>query len=185
MVKDGKAREGEVTSGELRWSCQDRPCGRLTFLCDLTVPNDACLILQFPLEAGHTGEPNGQIVRLQYTVPNYGGRRWWMICPFEQVRAAKLYMPLHGARFASRRAWRLGYRSQRIAPAGKPLDRLFRLADKLGLERSSNGPLIRPKGMWRHTFASHMAEFEDLNRRVVKAAIAQTPQLAAQLAGLT
>lgn len=151
MLKAGKARDGHVTMGELGWSWQGHLSGWITFLCDLTDPHDAWLVLQFHHQEGQASEPVLQSIQLQYTVPQFGGRRWWMICPFEQVRAAKLYMPLHGGRFASRQAWRLGYRSQRIAPANKPLHRLFQFKERLGDEHSLTGPLVRPKGMWRRT----------------------------------
>jgi hypothetical protein len=45
------------------------------------------------------------------TVPHYGGRRWWFICPIKKIRVAKLFLPPGATRFASRKAHDLTYRS--------------------------------------------------------------------------
>jgi hypothetical protein len=50
-------------------------------------------------------------VTLVSTVPHYGGRRWWFICPIEKIRVAKLFLPPGATRFASRKAYNLTYRS--------------------------------------------------------------------------
>ena len=45
------------------------------------------------------GEPLDYKIRLVTTIPNYGGRRWWFICPSSRDdggpprRMAKLYLP--------------------------------------------------------------------------------------------
>ena len=43
------------------------------------------------------------------TRPNYGGRRWWFLCPLVRRRAAKLYLPPGGRLFGSREAYGLTY----------------------------------------------------------------------------
>jgi hypothetical protein len=50
-------------------------------------------------------------ITLVSTVPHYGGRRWWFICPIEKIRVSKLYLPPGATRFASRKAYDLTYRS--------------------------------------------------------------------------
>jgi hypothetical protein len=56
-------------------------------------------------------------VRLVTTKPNYGGRRWWFICPLVRRdggpprRVAKLYLPSGGKYFGSREAYGLTYTS--------------------------------------------------------------------------
>jgi hypothetical protein len=50
-------------------------------------------------------------VSLRSTVPHYGGRRWWFICPIEKIRVSKLYLPPGATQFASRKAYDLTYRS--------------------------------------------------------------------------
>jgi hypothetical protein len=50
-------------------------------------------------------------VSLCSTLPHYGGRRWWFICPIKKIRVAKLYLPPGATTFASRQAYSLTYRS--------------------------------------------------------------------------
>ena len=49
------------------------------------------------------------MVRLVSTRPNYGGRRWWFLCPLVRRRVAKLYLPPGGRLFGSREAYGLTY----------------------------------------------------------------------------
>src|SRR5262249_2342665 len=45
--------------------------------------------------------------------PHFGGLRWWFVCPHLNRRVRKLYLPLGGRHFWSRRAYELAYASQR------------------------------------------------------------------------
>lgn len=104
-----------------------------------------------------------QKIRLVFTEPHYGGRRWWMVCPYRHIRAAKLYMPNGGDRFASRKAWRLAYQSQRVAHRDRAFEKLFRLQRKLGCEQGYDSFIRRPKGMWHRTFDRPLERFEELD----------------------
>ena len=86
-----------------------------------------------------------------------------MICPYQHIRVAKLYKPGSGDRFASRKAWRLGYHIQRITPADQTFERLFALQKKLGGERGWGAGLPRPKGMWQRTYERHHEHYEELD----------------------
>jgi hypothetical protein len=57
------------------------------------------------------GKPMYYTVTLVSTVPHYGGRRWWFICPIKKIRASKLYLPPGATTFASRQVYGLTYRS--------------------------------------------------------------------------
>ena len=96
------------------------------------------------------------MVRLSVTEPHYGGRRWWLICPHSGKRATKIYVPRAGDRFAGRAAWRLGYRSQRVAHNDRPFEKLFRPQRKLGCNEGWEAGLFRPKGMWQRTYEAHL-----------------------------
>ena len=76
-----------------------------------------------------------------------------MHCPAKGHRVGKLYMPAGGDQFASRKAWRLGYSSQRATERDRPFDALFRLQRRLGCAEGWEMPIKRPKGMWHRTFA--------------------------------
>jgi hypothetical protein len=62
-------------------------------------------------------KPVGYRVRLTTTRPNFGGLRWWFICPLVRAdggprgRVAKLYLPPGQAYFGSRDAHGLTYTS--------------------------------------------------------------------------
>src|SRR5262249_15152516 len=50
------------------------------------------------------GQSMDYAVSLDTTVPHYGGRRWWFICPSTKARVSKLYLPPGATTFASRQA---------------------------------------------------------------------------------
>lgn len=91
-------------------------------------------------------------VRLAWTEPTYGGRRWWFVCPQTGRRTTKLFLPNGGWHFWSRQAYRLGYACQRE----DRFSRLQRRAAKLNRELGGDGwdswhdPPPKPKWMrWR------------------------------------
>lgn len=121
------------------------------------------LELSYSRGEGHEREHVKQTVRLCHTVPNYGGKRWWMICPYRGIRVGKLYKPPGGDRFASRQAWRLGYNSQRVEHSQRPFEKLFRLQRKLGSYQGWEAGLMRPKGMWHRTYEHHLERYWELD----------------------
>jgi hypothetical protein len=68
-------------------------------------------------------------VYLAPTRAPFGGLRWWFVCPRENRRVRKLYLPIDGRHFWSRHAYELAYASQRETK----FDRALRLARKLRL----------------------------------------------------
>jgi hypothetical protein len=74
-----------------------------------------------------------QFVYLCRTRPHLGGDRWWFVCPQENRRTRMLYLPLGARRFASRRAHRLGYASQRETIKGRAIRRVRKITAKLGV----------------------------------------------------
>ena len=73
-------------------------------------------------------------VSLCSTVPHYGGRRWWFICPVKKIRIAKLYLPSGATTFASRKAHDLTYRSCRQSGWRKRSEKFQRrVAQRLGI----------------------------------------------------
>jgi hypothetical protein len=148
----------------LSWSSGGQHIATVSHWSDLTDPNNAKLTLTYT-RTPRDGSPEKveQIIRLTYTRPKYGGRRWWAICPYSGRRVAKLHLPPGGDRFASRLAWRLPYRSQRSAPRDRPFDRLFRLQRQLGSPEGWEAGLRRPKGMWNRTYERHLERYWQLD----------------------
>ena len=95
-------------------------------------------------------------IQLETTPQPLGGRRWWFLCPKLGTRTTKLYLPPGAMTFASRKAHRLGYRSQRETPQDRALSHAFKLRHRLGADGGIGDPIIKPKGMRWATFDREM-----------------------------
>jgi len=166
MIRSGRAQPGSFMSGSLSWSYgRDDPAGSINYKVDMVDCYDSKLILNYTRGSGGDKESVEQIVRLVFTEPHYGGKRWWMVCPYRGIRVGKIYLPGGGDRFASRKAWRLGYKSQRIAHRDRPFEKLFRLQKKLGAPQGWEAGLPRPKGMWHRTYDKHFERYLELDEQ--------------------
>ena len=163
MIRTRRAMPGHFISDSLSWNCGGHPAGSVSYVADMEDLANAELRVSFWRGSGDAREFVEQRIRLTSTEPNFGGRRWWMICPYRHDRVAKLYLPAWGDRFAGRRAWRLGYQSQRVARRDRPFEKLFRLQRKLGSEQGWEAPLRRPKGMHLKTFERHLERYWELD----------------------
>jgi|SRR5271156_3954754 len=116
-------------------------------------------------------------IRLEWTVPTYGGRRWWFLCPRTGCTTTKLYLPNGGWHFWSRRAYGLGYACQREARLDRLQRRAAELNRQLGGEgwRTWNTPPTKPKWMrWR----TYERKYEVWERAVEKADVEFTVRAA-------
>jgi len=163
MIRTRRAIPGQIVWGSLSWNCGGEPAGSISYEADMHDPYSSELRLSYNRGSEPDREHVKQTVRLEFTEANYGGRRWWMICPYRYNRCGKLYLPNGGDRFAGRRAWRLCYQSQRVAPRDRPFEKLFRLQKKLGCDQGWEAGLYRPKGMWRRTFDRHFDRYLELD----------------------
>jgi hypothetical protein len=154
LFRKGWLREGCTGfRHRLTWERDGQPHASISYDFDLRDPDNASLTLNYSRQRhGEDWRTETQRIRLTYTRPPYGGRRWWMICPVRAERIGKLYLPAGGDIFAGRTAWRLAYRSQRAAGRDRAFERLFRLQRRLGGREGWEEPLSRPKGMWRRTY---------------------------------
>ena len=163
MIRNKKVVPGQWVSGSLSWSCCGQSAGWISYSANMEDPFNSSLKLTYWRGSEPDREKVEQTVRLVFTEPNYGGRRWWMICPFRGDRVAKLYLPNWGDRFAGRKAWRLGYHCQRVAHRDRPFEKLFRLQRKLKSEQGWEAGLRRPKGMHHATFDRHFERYWELD----------------------
>ncbi|TAL15882.1 DUF4102 domain-containing protein [bacterium] len=84
-------------------------------------PHQASMTLSYTITNGWTGEktPIEQTIRLEYTLPNFGGKRWWARCQLWKNgrycgrRVSKLYLPSGGHYFGCRTCYGLVYQSSR------------------------------------------------------------------------
>lgn len=161
MLRTGRARDGAIISGTLHWNCGGEPFGSISFTANMVDPTNASLELRY---SEGNGEAVSQCIRLRHTQPNYGGRRWWMVCPYRGHSVLKLYLPGGGDRFASRKAWRLAYHSQRILAEDRPFHQMQRIQKRLGgAQGCDEGIPKRPKGMWKRTYDQLHQRFEVLD----------------------
>lgn len=92
-------------------------------------------------------------VCLTTTPCNYGGQRYWFICPALGCgrRVALLY--LYDEIFACRHCYQLAYRSQRETNTDRLIRKTEKIREKLGWEPGIlNGSGWKPKGMHWKTF---------------------------------
>lgn len=162
MLRADQLRDGQVESGVLSWTRGGEPAGSIHYRGDMADPDNAELWLDYRRRVDDAWEAVEQRVRLESTRPAYGGRRWWMLCPYQGHRVTKLHLPPGGDRFASRRAWRLGYRLQRQTARDQLFTRLHTLQAKLGCTHGYDEWPDRPKGMWHRTYERHMERYEPL-----------------------
>lgn len=165
MLREGYAREGARLYGTLNWHCGGQPSGWISYAAAMDEVRKERLLLAYTSTFQGERVERRQAVRLTHTVPNYGGKRWWMLCPVSGHRVAKLYMPPGGDVFASRKAWRLGYQCQRDAARDRPFERLFKLQKRLGCAQGWEQPIFKPKGMWGRTWQRYLAEYWRLDEQ--------------------
>jgi hypothetical protein len=87
-------------------------------------------------------------------------RLWQALCPRTAYRASKLYLPPGAKRFASRRAFRLGYTSERGGSIDRSHHRQSRIYERLGetYRCYEQAPPKRPKGMHHRTYERLVAK---------------------------
>lgn len=159
MLRTEHAREGCRIRGSLAWTCGGHDSGSIGYVAAMDEPGQERLVLSYSNTRRGNREDMRQTVWLTHTEPNYGGKRWWMLCPISGRRVGKLYLPPGGDVFASRQAWRLGYQCQRDARRDRAFERLFRLQRKMGCEQGWEQPIFKPKGMWERTWQRRLAEY--------------------------
>ncbi len=159
LMRTGRAENGKHLAGSLSWTRGEEMVGSIGYHSIMNHVGDERLELSFAQALSGAREQVHQTVQLCHTEPNFGGKRWWMTCPFRQIRVGKLYLPPGGNRFASRQAWRLSYQSQLDAERDRQFERLFRLQRKLGCSEGWEAGLTRPKGMWARTFERHLEHY--------------------------
>jgi hypothetical protein len=105
------------------------------------------------------------IITLTTRPQSFGGRRWWFICPRTGLFATRLHLPDGAYTFACRRAYQLGYQSQRQTRRDRSLSRAFTLRRRLGDDGWIGSYVAKPKGMHWRTFERALikiAQAEDI-----------------------
>lgn len=106
LLATGRVVVGRVVQCGLTWDQADGSEVSATIMADMGSDRGRIALRH------HGG--SSYAVDVVSIVQPFGGRRWWLICPDSGARTSTLYLPAGAARFASRQAHRLGYRTQRL-----------------------------------------------------------------------
>jgi hypothetical protein len=152
-------RSGSITWTHVRTGNRAGQVGYHALMND----EDGCVRLHYITTNAYSGEKHSSeyTIGLQTTPQPFGGRRWWFVCPRSGDLVAKLHLPNGAHTFASRKAHRLGYRSQREGPRDRARSRAQDLRYKLGGSMNLMDP-IPPKPKWMHwrTYDRRVAKIE-------------------------
>src|SRR5271165_6228565 len=130
LFKMGWLRPGAGTFGLLRWTTVSTGREKASIGFQSQLGDDTGHVqLNWTSTDRRTGETRQCENRIPLTTrpQPFGGRRWFFICPRTGESATKLYLPSGAYTFACRKAYRLGYRSQRETPHDRSLSRAFAL----------------------------------------------------------
>lgn len=173
LMRLASIRAGQSGNGEIKWAVDGNAIGTLLFRLEMREAENARLYLQYIPAKQLAGRKHvRQVIALTTTAQNLGGRRWWMHCPITGERVRILYLPTATDRFASRKAWGLAYRVERLSRFDRPFEKLFRAQRRLSGAQGLAMGLERPKGMWRRTFARHVDRFWALDKACLQQIVA-------------
>jgi hypothetical protein len=163
LMRLGPMRDGLAGGGFLEWRQDGEAIGSVRVRLDLREAKPARLVLAYCVTVD--GKPCivSQSIRLAFTVPQFGGRRWWMLCPVTGERVRCLHLPPGEDRFASRKAWGLSYRMERLGQFDRPFEQLVRRQRRLGGNGGWGTVPVRPKGMWQRTYGRHLGQLAALD----------------------
>jgi hypothetical protein len=163
LFKTGWLKRGASTSGTLRWSYVNTGEETASMGFEAHLGEGAGYVrLYWTSTDRRSGEKRQCENRITLTTrpQPFGGRRWFFICPGSGKCAAKLHLPSGAGTFASRKAYRLGYQSQRETSRDRSLSRAFALRRKLGDDGGIGDYIAKPKGMHRRTFERAMERID-------------------------
>jgi hypothetical protein len=138
LIRNRVLVPGNYRRGTLVWGDRDSESAAwFNYESDLRQGDTGSLFLRYV----GAGEQFCHWVSLRSTVPNYGGRRWWFLCPIKKIRVAKLYLPPGATCFACRQAHDLTYTSCQESGS---VDRLCRkLAPRVGRDEAELRALFK------------------------------------------
>lgn len=152
LIRKQNVRPGWHVSGILTWT-YTRSRKKMAEICyEANLTNNGASWIR--LEYSINSTPMDYKVYLTSTPCNFGGIRWWWLCPSTGQKVSKLYLPSGGTIFAARSAHQLAYSSQREAGIDRTHARQARLFEKLRAsdDRYNGYVPARPKGMHKRTY---------------------------------
>lgn len=152
----GLLAPGERRTRIITWRRGENVTGQIGLETDTTDPAVPKLRIFYTVTlAGRDPQALDYHIPLAPTLPNYGGRRWWMICPLvvgghpcgRRVRV--LHLPPGGLYFGCRTCYNLTYTS--CQESDKRIGQLFKWAEAGGDLRAAleSDPILVIKAMTR------------------------------------
>jgi hypothetical protein len=111
------------TTGTWHWSSRGREVGSIGYAWR---GSEARLILNYACN----GSPVSQTITLTSSTPQFGGKRWWFVCPFTGARVRALFLPPGARLWGSRGAYGLVYQSQREGGSDRAVLRMLAKAGR-------------------------------------------------------
>lgn len=158
MVKLGAIKDGVSQAGSWKWvdSTTNKTKSTISYECYTINLNQSYLKLVYVMTK--SGEKLEYEVPLVRTRPQYGGVRFWFLCPATNKRVSKLFLSPDSARFLSRHAFRLHYESQVKGKIDRAINKKWKILRKLG--HGLDYP-FRPKGMHEKTYRCIYEAFQE------------------------
>jgi len=164
LMRKGVVRLGQANSGSLAWTYVGTGEKRASIGYETKCFDYSSASVRLTYNVN--GTSMDYRIWLERTPCNFGGFRWWWLCPRSGQRVRVLCLPPGETMFVARAVYRLPYESQRRSPIDGTHDRLRRLYRKLGgTYRYFEDPIpARPKGMHHRTYARLAGAIEHAER---------------------
>ena len=188
LLEQRRLVPGLALAGSLTWTNTrtEAYVGSLGYESDLGAER-GCMRLSYTTSRGNGDKHDlDYSIELETTPQPFGGRRWWFLCPRTGERVAKLHLPPSALTFASRKAYRLAYRSQRETACDRARSRAFKLRARLGAGGGIGDVVPRPKGMHLSTYDRHLDRIwrvEDVVEAHGQALLAKLQRIGRKAAG--
>lgn len=127
---------------------------------------DGALYVELDYTVTYQGkrEECNERVQVVWTRPNYGGYRFWWICPVCERRKGVLYRPNRGKYFACRTCYGLTYDSTRRDRVDDLAARIWKIRGRLKAKGGLTDPLpwLKPNYMHWKTYTALVQEYREL-----------------------
>jgi hypothetical protein len=131
LFRNNALISGETTSGLWRWRAKRGDMTDAVGYAARLAADEGWLRLFY---AGRE-EVIERAIQLRTSVPNYGGLRWWFVCPVTGNWTMKLHLPPGGSQWVSREGGGLTYLSCR--ESGRYRTLFARLARRMGTDQKT------------------------------------------------
>lgn len=167
LFKAGALRAGATTSGSWQWSRYGERVADISYHAVLGADSGE-LCLSYTWKREGTPQVVACNIHLSSLPLQFGGRRWYMHCPYTGRRVLKLYKFGSVEQFCARTAIRPlpTYASQRTSGASRIIDQRWAIRRKLGDNISDLfGEPWKPKRMHWRTFERYAERDAELAER--------------------